>query len=333
MRRILAILKRDLLSTTRDPMLIYTILAPFLIALVARFVLPGMSQTALNLVITQESAFLAPALERYAHVEIVPDRARLERRVLAFDEAVGIVPDGQGGYTLVFEGNETRDAQMLPAVILQQVLDKSQAQVAMIEVGESSVPYREWIGALTAMACSFLTSFVMAFAIIEDRETRMMLALGVSPLSRKEYVAARSLLVVLPAAAVVFPALWAMGITGYDVAQLLLAVIVGSLLAILFGFIVGAISTNQISGIANVKFGMLVLFVPAILAMTLPVQYRPALYWTPAYWSWDLFRMVLVDGATWGSFIPSLLWCAVTSLIWIGGSYGWLKRKLDFARG
>ena len=138
------------------------------------------------------------------------------------------------------------------------------------EVAGDQVAFREIFGAFLGLSVLFVASMVMGFMIIEDKESRMLQALGISPLSRREYVAARGILVLAIALVLVFGGLLLLGLSGFDYLQILAISLVASLVAILAGFVIGALSGNQIAGIANVKFGMLLFILPALLTLVIP---------------------------------------------------------------
>jgi ABC-2 type transport system permease protein len=335
MKRILALLRRDLLSTAKDHMMLYSIVGTLLLAFGLRFFLPSLGQAAVNVVVTPE---MPPAvvqqLESYLNVEVVGDRAALERRVLAYDDAVGIVPAQGGGYSLVLQGNESHDSEVLPAMVLQKVVGgDGGVQVGMREIEGDQVAFREIIGSIVGLAVLFVASMVMGFMIIEDKESRMLQALGISPLSRREYVAARGLLVLALALILVFGALLLLGLGSFDYLQIAAIAVVASLVAILAGFVIGSLSSNQIAGIANVKFGMLLFLLPALLTLVIPEQFWVALYWVPTYWVYAGFKAVLLEGASWAGLAPLLGLMLLTSLVMLAASYRWLKGNLDFARG
>lgn len=332
-KQIKSILRRDFISTSRDAILIYVALMPILLSFGLRFFLPNVGQASVQVVVTGETAAeLENELAPYVEVAVVADEAALERRVLAYDDAVGIVR-ASSGYELRLEGNESHDARVLPAMVLQRLGDESGFVANMVEVGEASVPYREWIGAFIALSVSFLASIIMGLHIIEDKETGMMEALGVTPLQRHTYVLARSLFVVVMAVLAVFSSLLALGLTVFPPGQLLLATLASSLAAVLFGFALGAASSNQITGIANLKFGFLLVLLPAVLTIFLPEAWHVALYWLPSYWTFAGFRAILVDGTTWAALVPLLVGNVAVSLLYLLGAYPWLRGRLNFAAG
>lgn len=334
MKRILAVLQRDLLSTTRDAMLVYIVLAPLILGFGLRWVLPSVGGTSLNLVVTEGfDQAMRDTIAPYAALETVPDTGALERRVLAFDEVIGVEAAG-GSYRLVLEGNESEASRELAGIVLDRALDGTSLPAAEIEqVGRARVPFREWIGVFMALSAMFFGAMVMGFHIVEDKESRVIQALWVTPLSRGEYIAARSLMVLALAIVTAFAGLWALGITGYNVAQVALTALLGGVTGILFGFLMGATSPNQIAAFAFVKLGFLPLLLPAVAALLMPDRLEVLLYWAPTYWAYVALKSILIDGAGWGALwlpLAAMLGLTVAAL---AAALPWLRRGLTPAAG
>ena len=334
MRRILAIIQKDLISTTRDAMLLYVLLAPLIIGVGVRIFLPSVGGSTINLTITEASASaLEDTLSQFAKVQVVPHRDALERRVNAYDEAVGILP-AEDGYMLVLEGNETHESRALAALALQAAAgDGFSPQGEVVEVDTQRVPYRAWIGAFTALSTLFFGSMIMGFHIIEDKESGMIEAMGASPLNRRTYLLARAMFMFVLLQLIVLIALMAMGITGFNVLQVIALVAASTTMAVLFGFLVGAANANQIAGIAFIKIGFWPLLMPAVLSLFIPDGWQWTLYWAPTYWSFIGFKRLLVDGLGWASLWGPLLWTVVLSIVISAVAYPWFKGKLSFAQG
>jgi ABC-2 type transport system permease protein len=330
-RQILTILRRDLISTSRDAILLYITLVPIVLSFGVRFLLPSVGQASIQVAVTEEDGgALAAAFAPYAEVDVVRDRDELEQRVLAYDDTVGILPAGDG-YTLVLEGNESHDARVLPEMVLRRLAGGSDYAPAIETVGEARVPYRAWVAAFIALSVTYMASIIMGLQLIEDKESGMMQALGVTPLRQQTYILARSLYVFLLAQIVVFGSLLAMGATALAVLPLAATTLAGALGAVLLGFALGAISSNQLSGIANLKFGFLLVLVPAIASLFLSPEWQRALYWLPPYWTFAAFKAILVDGAGWGAVAPLLAGNVLVAAVYLVGLSPLLRRRLTFA--
>jgi ABC-2 type transport system permease protein len=330
-RQILTIIRRDLISTTRDAILLYITLIPIVLTLGLRFLLPSVGQASVQVVITEAGREpLEAAFAPYAEVEVVPGRAELDRRVLAYDDAVGVIP-AAGGYTLVLEGNESHDARVLPAMVLNRLAGGSTYTVEQETAGDAPVPYKAWVAAFVALSITYMSSIIMGLHIIEDKESGMMQALGVTPLRQQTYIAARSVFVFLLAQAVVFGSLIALGVSSLPVLVIALTALAGSSGAVLMGFALGALSSNQLSGIANLKFGFLLVLVPAIVSLFISPTWQRALYWLPPYWTFAAFRAILVDSAGWSILTPLLLGNVLSAGLYLVGTFPMLRQRLNFA--
>lgn len=332
MKRILVLLRRDVLSTSKDALLIYIIVVPLLLAFGVRFFLPAVGQATVNVVVTEDmSPALITRLTDYVHVEVVADQAALERRVLAVDDTAGIMLQTDGTYTILLEGNETHDTEVLPELVLRKVLSADDVPLTLhtVDVAEAPFPFREMIGAFMALSMLCIGSVVMSLHIVEDKECRIMQALGVSPLSRGEYVMARSLLALIVTLVIVFSALWLLGIVAFQHLHMLLAVVIAALFAVLIGFVIGAISSNQIAAIAHIKFSVLLFLLPSILTLLLPERFWLVLAWLPTYWAFVIFRAILVEGAQWSALWLPLGVNLALSLAIISVVYPWLRGKLE----
>ncbi|HYF94489.1 MAG TPA: ABC transporter permease [Symbiobacteriaceae bacterium] len=333
MKRILALIRRDLTATGKDGLLLYVVLAPLLLALGTRLFLPAVGETSINVVVPADMPpALTAELKGYAEVQTVADRAALERRVTAYDDAVGIMPAPGGGYTLVTEGNEAPDAVRLAQIVLQRLASGTALTVLTEAVTDGQVPFREIIGAFYGVSILFMSAIVMGLHIIEDKESRMLLALGASPLGRREYVAARSIMAACVAIALTFACLWILGLTAFDHLQMLSVALTTCIAVALAGFLIGAVSANQIAGLASIKFGFLLILAPAIATLFIPDQLRFVLYWLPPYWTFVSTRAILERTASWSELAPMLAWNAGTAILLVALTYRWLKVRLDFAR-
>lgn len=335
MKRIWALLRRDLISTSRDAMLMYIVLAPLIIGFGARIFLPTVGAVSINLVATEATAArIGEELAAYSHFETVRDEPALEQRVLALDEAVGVVIDEDGGYGVVLEGNESEASREMALIALNRIASGQPLPDApIVEVGTERVPYREWIGAFLALTALFFGAMVMGFHIVEDKETGVIRAMGVSPLNRRTYIVARSVWVVLLAQVTVFAGLLAVGVTGFNAGQVAVIALAGAVIGVLFGFLMGATSPNQIAAFAFVKIGFLPLILPAAAALLVPERWQPVLYWAPTYWAFEAFRRVLIDGAGWASLWGPLAWVLGLTVVFAAATYPFLKGRLDFAQG
>lgn len=331
MKRILSLIRRDMHSSVREFILVYGLLAPFLLALVIRAFIPSVGSASLNLVVTGDlGEEMIARLRDYGKVEIVKDRAALDRRVLALDDAAGIVRDGDGdGFVVVLEGNEAEETAVLPGIVLADILSDDPVAVLGEDLGRVSSPLQPVLATVLAMTAMLIGGMVIGFNIIEDKESGTLSALGVSPMSRAEYMAGRSLLGAGLALVLVFGSLYAMGAGPFNALQVLAVSVPGAVLAVLFGFYIGSVSESQVSGIATMKVGGLFFLLAPVLSAIVPAKWHIALYWLPTFWTYLGFREAfMAGGAAWGEILRLSAISLAVSLALLAVSWPLLRNKL-----
>ncbi len=93
LKKIFRVFIRDVKSTRREPMAIYIIVAPILLAVAITLFTPGLNDTTVNLALLQSDE---PAhieyMQQYAKVELFDDLEALENRVNKRDDVAAIAP-------------------------------------------------------------------------------------------------------------------------------------------------------------------------------------------------------------------------------------------------
>lgn len=341
-KRVLALVKRDLISAMRDFILIYGLLAPFLLALLLRAFLPSVGGASINLAVTPEvDREIGGRLAAYGNVEVVADRQALERRVLALGDAAGIVREGDT-YRVVLEGNEAEATAVLPGLILGDIAAPEAAvTITEADLGRVASPFKPLMAIALALLSMLIGGMLIGFSIIEDKETGTLAALAVSPLSRAEYVAGRSAAGLGLALALVFGSLWIFGAGPFNGWQLLAVSLGGAFLAVIYGLYTGSVSENQIGGIATVKVGSLVFLVAPVLAAIIPAKWQVLLYWLPTYWTYRGYDLVLSaggagaiggvgggGGAAWGEVLTVAGISLAVNVLFLAASWRLLQWKL-----
>jgi len=329
-RRIASMIRRDLKASSREFLTLWVLVAPFFLALVIRAFVPAVGGTTVNLVVTEEvGAQLAPALREYASVEVVAGREAVERRVLLLDDVAGIVSE-DGRLEIILEGNEREETRELPGLILADVLGGPQAvEVTGRDLGRQASPVRPYMAAFLALASALFGGIIMGFSIVEDKTTGTIGALGVSPLSGAEYIAGRAALGMVVAVALTFGALYTMGASPFNPAQVLAMSVSGAVLALILGFLIGSIASNAIEAIGTFKFGFLPFWVVPALALVIPERFRVTLYWMPTYWIFFGYRAIFLEQAAWAEVWRHAAIGFGVSLLFLAVSWRLLRRRLS----
>lgn len=333
MRRILAMLKRDVLSVRRDSMALYTLFAVPLLCLALRVFLPGFAQVGADVVVTPTTyEAIGAELRDYVSVDVVDDEDAVRRAVLRMDDKVGITADGAGGYRIVRQGNEPEEARELPELALRAATGGIAAvPQESRDVGDGHNPIVDWAAVFVGLTAIYLATFLMGFGIVEDQEERVSEALGVSPMSRREYVLSRSLLAGVLAVALTLLSITALGAT-FSVAQLGVLALAGVPLTLLFGFAIASISPTITSAMANFKFVNFIVIGPPIIGFAVPERLEHwVLGWMPTYWAYLAFKEVLFETTTWADLLPEVVATLVMGVVALTLAYPAFRKRLRFA--
>jgi ABC-2 type transport system permease protein len=293
-KRILNLMRQDWTNALRDNILIYMMVAPLLLAVGARLFVPSIGEAHYTFAVQDGlDAALIGRLENIGTVEILPSAEAVRARVLRSDDVPGLaLVNGQP--TLLMEGNEGGEAETLQRVF-QQALSAEPVSV-FTRTADSAARslITEYTAIIFIMISALLGALVMAFNIIEDKETRAIRALGVSPLSMLELTLARGLFALLLSLVLVLAstAILVGGQVNYGL--LLVAFLFSVGLPILTGYIIGGLADSQLKAIAILKFYMLVYLTLPIVSIFIDRQWHFVFYILPNYWMWQTFERVFI---------------------------------------
>jgi ABC-2 type transport system permease protein len=328
LKRITTLIRQDLTNALRDNILLYMIFGPILLALGARLLLPSLDQISLNFAVQMgTSQEIQAELERLGQVQLYPDAEAVRQRVLRSDDVIGLVLQN-GSQALLLEGNEGDNAQELASIISHALSGETPVVFSRTQVEAPRSLLTEYTAIIFIMIGLLLGALVMAFNIIEDKETRALKALGVSPLSLLEMSLARGLFALLLSLAIVL--VTTLILVGPRVNYPLLLAGFGFSMALpmLIGYIVGGLADNQLKAIAILKFFMLVYLTLPIVSIFIPRSYHVFFYPLPNYWMWQTFENIFIGklGALdiWGAGLVTL----VSSLGLVFLLFPYLRRQL-----
>ena len=150
-------------------------------------------------------------------------------------------------------------------------------------IGALRSPLETYGFILLAMVALMTAGLVVGLDIIEEKESDTLRALTVTPLRRGELIAGRSMIGLLMPLVQLLLLVWILGIADANIPMLMLTMLLSATSAILVGFLLGVLSSSQMSGIANGKLLFLMYSIAPAGAVFLPEGRHVFLYWTPAY--------------------------------------------------
>lgn len=320
-KRIIQVALRDIKNSFRDPMVLYIMFSPMLLAVLLLVVTPEQDSLIVNFALGESvPASTVAVFETYGNVEVVSDDA-LERRVRGTDEIIGVGFDTD--YFIVVEGNESEGLAELPNVILADITnpisDTVDVNFATIGRGQSLIRSE---GAKFIFLFIFIIPGVMVgLSIVDEKESNTIAGLMVTPLRKAELFIGKSIFGVVLSVGQLIAVLLVLGYT-YMNPLMILAVFVPAILSgMLLGFIIGSVAADQIAALGLIKFGFLPMMVSFVGTLFIPEGFWWTLYWSPYFFLYRIISEMMLDVATWSSIGLDIgLTLAITTVyIVVGG--------------
>lgn len=325
-RRILTMIAKDLRTSTRDQLALYILLSPFLLGLMMRLVMPIFEDARPTFVVTEALAQTErDALAAHGELEVVPDRAALERRVLARDDATGVLPGDSGSVEIVIQGDEPEPLRTLARTLIDHA-DTLASLPAPTPEGPSEL--RLMAAALLGFCVPALMALVLGFSILEEKTSKTHLIYDVSPLRFGEYLTAKLGLLAVISVLVVIPSV---GIPlGFDRNwPAVLAMVLAALpFAACYGLLIGVFASDQLGAIGLVKALSPVWTSLPILGFVLPGAWLWTQWPFANHWAVQGLFHALGDGTELASHLGLTL---VTGLPVFVVTAWLLRRRLGFA--
>jgi len=330
-RRILNFFLRDVSSFSRDNIFIMMIIIPIVIAIIIRFFIPTVETSSISFAVDSSvGQEFASQLEDYGNIVKYDGEEKVRERVNGTDDIIGITKDNDGQYVIILEGNEKEGIKEIAAIVLDDILrEEPIAEVSHEVVSGSRSLFREYSTIMVVFMIIFIQGMLIAFYIIEEKESKVISAIAVSPMTFWQYLLARWILVSITGTALsVIASLIMMG-TAISYTLLFIGAVFSSCLAVVVGLLIGGIASNQISGIAIMKVLNLVIFLIPIAAIFVHDRYQYFFYPFPNYWIFRILKNIFIDSGSSGDFWLS---CGITlalSVIILIILMPFLKRKIQ----
>lgn len=316
MKRILSIFIREMKSSFREFLLIYLIIVPIIIAIGLRFFIPAVNSISYNFVIDKALGREAEEeFARYGRVETADGIESIKKRVGKVDDIAGISKT-KDGYQLTLEGNEDEAYKTIAGLIIARMQGRSPAaDIRISDIGVRMSSVAVYGSSAVMLMAVVLLGMVIGLNIIQEKEAGTINALNVTPMRKAEFIAGKSLAGLIIPVIEAFLILKILGLNGINMAMLAVMIIASSFIAIIFGFLIGVLSSNQISGIANMKFLLLIVSGSFVGAVALPQSFHKLLYWSPLYWSTIGLNEIIMNMANWIDVGYYSIWILSLSVI------------------
>lgn len=320
MRRILSIAYRDFLNSIKSSIVLYMMIAPLILAIIVSLFVPtAESSTVVFAVDTTVDSKVKDHILKYASIESFNDLDALKERVMAIDDVVGITQTN-GHFGILSQGNESSDLDQMIKMILYEYHADDNAltptvNVVFSDIGHTDSPVSV-IGTISVvMMCIAIAGMIVGLNIVEEKEAQTIRALNVTPMNTLEFIVGKSLVGSVISLIQVFIVMWIMGYTQIHWVMLFTFTLVNLLIVILFGFLTGLSSPNQMAAIANIKILFLPISLSVIGAVLLPASKHFFVYWSPFYWTYVGFLEIIKQTASWLSLSQYSLWILLITLL------------------
>ncbi len=298
MRKIIAVLYRDILNGLRDWLILYLAIAPLLIALIFRLVVPGVSDTNLNLVMKHgEDQQLVSYLDDFAKIEYVDSLEDIEERVLRMDDVFGVMTVDEK-VEVITQGNERREMiDALKLLINRHCHSDVEVPINIMisDVGWGESPLKIEGANILILFTSVFGGMLILLNMVDEKMSNTLSSINVSTISRFEFVVGKSILgFILPIVGSI-GALLILEFETINIAHLVITLLSIGLTSVVIGFAIGVYNDEPIAAIASMKG----VFIPLILsvagAIYLSDQLQVLLFWSPFYWAYQNINAILLN--------------------------------------
>ncbi|MFC1903139.1 ABC transporter permease [Chloroflexota bacterium] len=305
-KKIFLILKRDLLSSRRDALATYIMVAPLLLAVGITLFTPGLNDTTVKLaMLKSDDIEHIEYMEQFSKVELFHSVDELERRVEKRDDIVAIAPTGHS-YEIILQGNESEIVEEY-AVQLNTLYElgatEEETTAQLISFGRTMPPLKTMLVVMLISMTIMLAGMLIAMSIVEEKAENTINAVNVTPISQTGFVIGKSL---LGGAAALLGIIGAVLITGFYDINWFMIVLVGltsMILSLVIGFLQGLSSGDVIEAASNVKLVMLPIAGSIAGYEFLADKWQWTMYWSPFYWAYKANLLILSKTADWGTVL------------------------------
>ena len=292
MSRIFNLTIKDFVNSFRDKMNVYIYIAPIIIAIAVRMFLPDISGQSLKVAMLEDSDSKTQISEYYDIIE-VENEEELINRVKEYDDVVGI-KENNGDFEVVLEGNEEESTKQYATIVITDIKNDENIPIDNKNIGKEESKLKEIISAGVIMLIVGVAGMSMGFSIVEDKESKMIEAFGVSPINIFGYVSSKLLTTAILSVLLAFIAQFVMVGFSFDLGQFLLVLFSAYLMSILIGFLMGTFADTQNSAIALVKIIIFFFVMLPMISLIVPASVEWLFYIIPGYWIFQLLMGSLI---------------------------------------
>jgi ABC-2 type transport system permease protein len=306
MKQILAIMNRDFISGKRDFIFVYLIIAPFLLALALKAIIPGIDSTTINIaVLDTMDQEIVNYLDEFAKIKKFETVQDIRVRVGKTDDYLGLVKKNDK-YNIINQGNETTGS----LDFLELIVNSYQKDLYIFPI-DIKITDNGWkLHPLKQQGANFLIVFTTVFggmlillSLVEEKMSNTISAINISPTTKIEFIIGKSVLGFIIPIIGIFGILLILNFDHINYYMVTLLSISTALISMIIGFVIGVMNDDQISAIASMKMIFIPIMGSVFGAIYLSDKYHFLLYWSPFYWAYEGINAIILNEATWPMII------------------------------
>lgn len=254
MPRILSVIIKDFHLLRKDNLITYMMIIPLIMILLLSLYLPFLENMELTFAISRDvPEEIVDKFKQYGKTALYEDRSKLIQRVLDLDDVPGITMRGKD-YEVILEGNEASYVQELPEILLNYFAqEKPVTSIEIESLGVAVSPARAYLAAFFVLGMVLIAGLVAGFTIIEEKESQVLRAYAVTPLSIGEYFLGKVFFVAGLSFILAFLSAFILLGNQADYGSLFWTVLMALPTGLLVGMIIGTYAGSQLGAVALLK--------------------------------------------------------------------------------
>jgi len=302
-KKILIIFQRDLKTSVRNFITLYILVVPIIFAIMINVFSPGINDTTVEIVLlANENQEQSEYFKQFATIEFLESIEEIEERVRKRDNIIGVMPDERDEYFILTQGNE-------PDYIVDYVrnlitfdhydigMEDSIAEI--VDYGRDIPPLKKIMVNTAIIFTSVLGGMIIALNIVEEKTDNTISAIHLSPVSRIEFIAGKSMIGIVVPIIGTFLMLIITGFRSVNYFYAFLMVGTSCIVSILIGFIEGINNDDVMNAAGNMKLLFLPLFGSIAAQELLADKWQILFYWSPFYWTYKGNNLILSNSGSW----------------------------------
>lgn len=327
--KILSFAAKDIKNALRNNIVVYGILFPIILALGFKLLLPSVQQFKITVAVHEEvgEAYIQK-LKQYCSIELFKSKEDVYQRVKLPDDVAGFVLDKNNKLSAVLEGNEAGEAEEIALILLRTIdSDFNHQNYSHIAINKDNSQTKNYAGAMLLLSCLLIASLIISMNIVDEKESKAIKALSVTPINMMDFIASHMLLSLF--CSLLLGAVSSIIFSGFSInyINLLISTTASLGVSLSAGFLIGSLADNMISAIAILKVIMLFFAGIPIGSLFTPEKMQWLFYIFPNYWAFNSFKYVFSDNQI-QSFNSSLLMTFLTGIVAVLIMVPFLKRNL-----